>query len=184
MRKISYIFTILALIWIACSGADTEAPNVDITAPTNGSIVSGTVNISIGATDSEAVERVELYINDTLAATFTTQPYSHTWITDSLPNNSSHGIFARAYDTEENKATSPVVTVTVFNDTTGPSIFIWDYDELDVFYDPDIDATVDCSYWIEQTLLASGHTYTKSTILPTNLNDYDIVFVTLGWLRC
>lgn len=183
MKKILLGLVIFALLWMGCGGVDTEAPTVNITAPINGSIVSGTVNISVGATDNEAVERVELHINDTLVTTLTSQPYLHSWVTDSLLNNSSHDIFARAYDTEENEGTSPTITVTVFNDTTGIAIFIWNYDALDVFDDPDLGATIDCTYWLEQTLLANGHTYTKSTALPASLDSYDIVFVTLGWFR-
>lgn len=184
MNKILLGLVAFAIIWMSCGGADTEAPSVNITSPTNGSIVTGTVNISIGATDNETVERVELYINDTLAANYTTQPYTYAWVTDSLPNNSSHDIFARAYDTEENEGVSSTITVTVFNDTTGIAIFIWNYDVLDRFGDPDLGDTIDCAYWLEQTLLANGHSYTKSTALPASLDAYDIVFVTLGWYRC
>jgi hypothetical protein len=184
MRRIGYAFLIFAITWIACTGVDTQAPNVNVIAPRPGSIVSGTVNISISATDNDMVERVELYIDDTLTATFAAQPYIYSWITDSLPNNSSHNIIARAYDAEENEGLSPATTVTIYKDTTGIAIFIWNYDALDTFEDPDLDATVDCAYWLEQTLLANGHTYTKSTALPTSLDPYDIVFVTLGWYRC
>ena len=77
-----------------------------------------------------------------------------------------------------------MTTVTVFNDTTGPAIFIWNYDALDVFDDPELGTSVDCAYSLEQTLLAHGYNYTKPTTLPTNLDPYDIVFVTLGWFRC
>lgn len=184
MKISAFFFVLFITLFMACSSVDTEPPVVSITAPENGSIVSGTVNISISATDNEAVERVEIFVDDTLSATLTGEPYSHPWITDSLDNNSSHNIFARAYDAEENEGTSSLTTVTVFNDTTGPAIFIWNYDPFDVFDDPDVGATIDCSYWLEQTLLANGHTCTKGTILPANLEPYDIVFVTLGWFRC
>ena len=184
MKKTTLFIILSAALFIACGGVDTEPPVVSITAPANGSMVSGTVNISINATDNESVEHVELFIDDTLVATITAQPYTHSWITDSLPNNSMHDIFARAYDIEENEGASPLITVTVFNDTTGINIFIWNYDALDVFDDPVLGGTVDCAYWLEQTLLANGYPFTKSTTLPASLDPYDIVFVTLGWFRC
>jgi len=64
------------------------------------------------------------------------------------------------------------------------NVFIWNYDPLDRFYDNTIGDSVDCSYWVEQTLDANGHTYTKGTLLPSDLSAYDAVFALLGWYRC
>lgn len=62
--------------------------------------------------------------------------------------------------------------------------FIWLFDQGDKFVDPQIGDTIDCAYWIEQTLTANGHTYVTETYLPFDLNPYDVVFVTLGFFRC
>ena len=43
MKRILLSLVIFAVLWIGCGGVDTEAPTVNITAPTDGSIVSGTV---------------------------------------------------------------------------------------------------------------------------------------------
>lgn len=185
MKKVLMGIVFATLMWLACGGGvDTQAPDVLITNPNNNSMVSGTIEISVGATDNEDVEQVDLYINDTLIATFTVSPYTYSWVTDSLPNNSQHTIFARAYDAEENEGTSPTVTVTVFNDTTGVEIFLWNFDPQDVFNDPEVGGNIDCSYWIEQALLANGYTCTIDNELPASLDSYDIIFVTLGWFRC
>lgn len=184
MKKTITGITFSIILWWACGSVDTQAPEVLITDPNNNSMVSGTVIVSIGATDNEGVEQVDLYIDDTLVATFTVSPYRYSWVTDSLPDNSQHTIFARAYDAEENEGTSSTVAVTVFNDTTGVAILVWNYDPLDVFYDPEVGSNVDCSYWLEQALLANGHSCTIDNQLPANLGPYDIVFVTLGWFRC
>ena len=62
---------------------------------------------------------------------------------------------------------------------------IWLYDDGDKFIDPQLAGdTIDCAFWIEQTLLDNGHTYHTETYLPYDLSSYDVVFVTLGFFRC
>lgn len=63
-------------------------------------------------------------------------------------------------------------------------VCVWNFDTLDVFYDAQIGDSVDCAYWIEQTLGANEHTYETFTTLPGNLSPYDVVIVTLGFFRC
>lgn len=63
-------------------------------------------------------------------------------------------------------------------------VYVWNYDPLDRFYEPAVGDSVDCTYWVEQTLAGDGHTYVTGTTLPANLNPYDAVFVLLGWFRC
>ncbi|MCD4776551.1 MAG: hypothetical protein K8S15_10955 [Candidatus Aegiribacteria sp.] len=62
--------------------------------------------------------------------------------------------------------------------------FIWNYDDDDVFYCSEYGGSIDCSYWIEQTLTCNGHTFTTNTALPSDLSSYDVVFVLTGWYRC
>jgi hypothetical protein len=62
---------------------------------------------------------------------------------------------------------------------------IWLFDDHDMFIDPQVGGdTIDCAYWIEQTLVDNGHTYDIETYLPFDLSPYDVVFVTLGFFRC
>ena len=63
-------------------------------------------------------------------------------------------------------------------------VFIWNYDDEDIFYCDEYGGNIDCSYWIEQTLSFNGHTFETDTLLPTDLSNYDVVFVTTGWFRC
>lgn len=63
-------------------------------------------------------------------------------------------------------------------------VCIWNYDQLDQFYDSQIGNTVDCTYWLEQTLSGNGHTVQTTTTLPADLSPYDVIFITLGWYRC
>ncbi|HIE06338.1 MAG TPA: hypothetical protein EYP58_06005 [bacterium (Candidatus Stahlbacteria)] len=65
-------------------------------------------------------------------------------------------------------------------------VLVWNFDPLDRFYDSEVGGSVDCSYWLKQTLTANGHTYQvwNDTLLPTNLDPYDVILGALGWYRC
>jgi len=63
-------------------------------------------------------------------------------------------------------------------------VFIWNYDDDDTFYCSEYGGTIDCAYWIEQTLSYNGHTFVTDTTLAADLSPYDVVFVTTGWYRC
>jgi hypothetical protein len=63
-------------------------------------------------------------------------------------------------------------------------IFIWNYDPLDTYYDAQLGSTIDCAYWLEQTLSGNGHTVQTGEALPADISSYDVIYVTLGWYRC
>ncbi len=95
--------------------ADTTAPTVALTAPSNGAIVGGSVNLSATASDNVGVTKVEYYQGTTLLGSSTSGPsYSVTWNTTSLANG-SYGLTAKAYDAAGNIGTSATFTVTVSN---------------------------------------------------------------------
>jgi len=64
------------------------------------------------------------------------------------------------------------------------NVLIWEYDTLDIFYDPVRAESVDCPHNIEKALIDNGHTYETYPYLPSDLTPYDVVFVTTGWYRC
>jgi hypothetical protein len=104
------------MLWIACGGEDeSELPQVEITFPIDGSVVSGTVEITADATDDSVVVNVEFYIDDSLVSTDSLAPYTHPWSTAGLVDSSSHTIYAKAYDADDNEGTSPTISVIVFN---------------------------------------------------------------------
>ena len=107
--------------------SDTTPPTVSMTAPANGSTVSGNVTVSANASDDKAVSKVEFYRDTgTLISTDPTYPYSITWDSTSVTNG-THTLYAKAYDTSNNSSTSASVSVTVSNapsDTTPPTVSI------------------------------------------------------------
>jgi hypothetical protein len=117
------------LIFAVTSAPDTTPPTTSITAPTNGSTVSGTVNVTASASDNVGVTRVEFWIDGALASTDTTSPYGFSWVTTGYPNGSSHTIQSRAFDAASNQGSSTTISVTVNN--AGPVTVFQDDFETD-----------------------------------------------------
>ena len=95
---------------------DTTAPTVGITSPAASSTISGTVAITVDATDNVGVNRVEYYQNGKLLATTNAAPYSFNWSTKSV-SDGSYTLTAKAFDDAGNVASSASVSVNVSNAT-------------------------------------------------------------------
>jgi hypothetical protein len=104
---------------------DNVPPTVAMTAPTNGSTVSGSaVTLSATASDNVAVANVQFLLDgNPLGTPITAAPYTLSW-DSTTATNGSHTLSARATDTAGNSATASAVTVTVSN--TAPSAPIVD----------------------------------------------------------
>ncbi len=68
---------------------DTTPPAVSISNPTNGSVVSGKVNVSARAQDNVAVTQMKLYIDGKLVSTTTAGSLNFTWNTKSASKGSN-----------------------------------------------------------------------------------------------
>ena len=120
----------MAVFIAACSAPgsnkeapDTAAPSVSLTAPSGGSVLSGTTTLSATATDNTGVAGVKFKVDGADVDTEDlSSPYSVTWNTAGATAG-SHQITAVARDAAGNSATSAAVTVTVNNaDTTAPVV--------------------------------------------------------------
>jgi len=100
---------------------DTTAPMVSLSAPANGSTLSGVTKITVSASDDTAVSNVELYANGMLLSAANSAPYSYSWNTTAVANG-SYTLLAKAYDAAGNVGQSSSISVTVFNDTTAPVV--------------------------------------------------------------
>jgi hypothetical protein len=104
---------------------DTTPPNVAITYPKDKSTVSGSIIVTVNASDNTAVSKVELYKNGELFAVDYEAPYEFYWETKNDPNG-DYTLTAKAYDTANNIGESQI-TVKVANkaqDTTPPTVNI------------------------------------------------------------
>jgi len=94
---------------------DLTPPFVSIITPLSTQTVSDTVVITGFATDNHEVSQVMFYVNDQLIQTVTDSPFTASWITYDLPNNSEHVIQMTAIDPSGNQSNAQPVLVTVVN---------------------------------------------------------------------
>jgi hypothetical protein len=99
---------------------DETAPTVQVTAPTDGGGVFGTVNIAASASDNLKVAGVTFFLDDNaLGPEDAAAPYEAMWWTTNT-NNGSHVLKAVARDGSGNQNSSSI-TVTVSNDQAAPT---------------------------------------------------------------
>ncbi len=89
---------------------DRIAPTVNITSPVNGSTITGTINISISASDNIGVSSVNLTINGIDKGSLTTTPYVFTWNTTDIANG-LYTIIATAKDAANNSSSYSITVV-------------------------------------------------------------------------
>ncbi|MGE5625135.1 MAG: beta strand repeat-containing protein [Bacillota bacterium] len=102
---------------------DTSPPMVSMTAPANGTTVSGSINVSASASDADgSITKVQFRLDGAdLGAADTTAPYSVSWDTTAATNG-SHTLTAVATDSGGNSTTATPVTVMVSNSTPTPTV--------------------------------------------------------------
>lgn len=97
------------------------APTATIASPSSGNIIYAVDTIVVSATDDRKVTKVELYVNNQLAATDSAAPYMFVWDTEQW-NDGTYSLQAKAYDEPGHVGNSPVVTVTIRNAAPTASI--------------------------------------------------------------
>ena len=100
--------------FVIADGKDNVDPTVVILNPQSGQTVEGIVNVVAHAEDDRSVQEVRFYIDGEQVHATSDYPYLYNWNTTSYSDSTSHTIYAEAIDGGNNKAFSPVVTVTVF----------------------------------------------------------------------
>ena len=102
---------------------DTSAPSVSVMSPLSAAVVTGTVAVTVNATDNVAVTKVDLYVNGQAVSSAAIAPFTYNLDSTTLANG-AHTIYAKAYDAAGNVGQSTNVTVYVLNDTTPPAATI------------------------------------------------------------
>src|SRR5206468_868172 len=111
-------------VTVAAPPSDTTPPTVSITAPAPGATASGSLTVTAGASDNVGVAGVQFRLDGAnLGVEDTAAPYAIAWNTTTA-SNGTHTLTAVARDAAGNTATAAAVTVTVFNDTTAPTVSI------------------------------------------------------------
>src|SRR5712671_5921473 len=132
-RRLVYTFGLFALIVLGAIVPRTALAQlglgslvVTVTAPSNGARVSGTVPVraSVTVVGGLTVQSVQFKLDGAnLGAPDSGAPYAISWDTRTA-SNASHTLTAVARDLLGAEWTSNPVTVTVFNDTTPPSVSV------------------------------------------------------------
>ncbi len=92
---------------------DVSPPSVSITAPTNGTTITGITTVAASASDDVGIAGVQFQLDGVnLGAEVRSAPYSFVWDTTSV-SNGSHVLTAIARDFSNNMTTSSPVSVTV-----------------------------------------------------------------------
>ena len=85
-------------------------PTAIITSPSDGSAVSGIVDIEVDAYDHNEITKVEFYIDESFISTDTSSPYSYSWDT-TQHSNDEHTIKVIAYDSTNQTATDEITVI-------------------------------------------------------------------------
>jgi len=91
-----------------------EPPTVNITSPTDGATVSGTINIQAYASDDKDIKNVRFYIDDNYLGYDKVAPYSYDDLDTLAYQNGPHKLKAIAYDTSD-QTTQSEITININN---------------------------------------------------------------------
>jgi hypothetical protein len=112
-RLLALTITAGLLLIAACDTADTTAPIVVITMPSDGdTLTQGNIAITVHATDNKAVTKVEFYVDNAMKGVDSTadaDTFRYTW--DAASESLGHTITAKAFDAADNMAAD---TITVY----------------------------------------------------------------------
>ena len=104
---------------------DVTPPSVTFIYPRNGQVVTENITVSIEALDNVGVTRVDFYVDGAFVHTDSSASYTYYWDISGYTNNSTHTLFAKAYDAAGNMGSTQVIAVTVVNtDDTPPVVTI------------------------------------------------------------
>ena len=135
MKNFSTLKVFFALLTISCNNLNMEnpidldetPPLVHITYPANQSTLSGSVLVTAYAYDERKLERVRLYLDDSIIFQSNIEPYEVIWNTLLYKDDASYIINAEAEDSSGNKTFSKSIEVKIDNfDNISPSgIFLY-----------------------------------------------------------
>jgi len=109
---------LIQVITLCLIEVDIAPPEVSITSPKDGAIVSGTITVKVDASDNVGVDRVEFYLDGDLLTEDTEPPFEYELDTTTKADG-EHTLKAVAYDIEGNHAEDQV-SITI--DNTAPTI--------------------------------------------------------------
>ncbi len=92
---------------------DFTPPTVEILSPENGSTVQGTIKVVVNVSDDYGIDRVELYLNDTMVGVLSSPPWEFNLDTSKL-DDGTYILKVTAYD-EVGNSNSETIVIKVSN---------------------------------------------------------------------
>ncbi len=91
-------------------------PIIKIITPFDNSIVLDTLIVSIEATDDKGIAKVEIYVDNQTSQdkTLLTPPFTFKWINPQTSDSTKHSLYAKAYDTDNNVTSTPIIYFTTY----------------------------------------------------------------------
>lgn len=110
-----YVTNIVNFTNSAPVGLTNKLPIISISSPTNNQVFStpSTINITANASDSDGtISKVEFYVNDVLASTDTSSPYSYSSL---FGQSGAYSLQTKVYDNSNSFSLSQIVNILVTN---------------------------------------------------------------------
>ena len=137
---------------------DKTPPTVNITHPSGGSYVKGTIEIRVEASDAWGIENVEFYIDGELVYEDIEAPYEYLWATTGYTEG-NHTIRVIVYDRAGNLAEDEIHVIV---DNTPPHVFI---------YSPEggqlVNGTIQISFYGHDANIANISLYIDGELMET-----------------
>lgn len=194
MKQLFIIFTIIVLpiLFISCEKPDEEAPTVTILTLQENDVVYEIVIISCIATDNEAIEKVELWLDGEYAGiSDNTEPYKLEWNTTEYENR-TYVVTVRVYDVNGNKSDSDPINIRVDNNLALPTAVnvlsvTYTLSAMTVNWNKSQDSDF-VSYTLLTSNSQSGNKTAVTTITDINstsysLNDFDPTHENWFWIK-
>ena len=100
---------------VTINNQDDESPIGYIKNPLSGQVISGFEIIEIIATDNQALQYINIYINNNLVSTILEPPFLYNWNTQNEIDDVVHSIYAQLVDVDNNTTIIPPISVIINN---------------------------------------------------------------------
>lgn len=135
MKRILFVFVLLfSFYFISCKKDNNpltpvtpaDRPVVKLISPTSATEVIDSVIVEIEATDDKGIILVEFIVDNIVMKNFTAPPYKFMWDVRNLLDSSTHSVYAKAYDSDNNVTISPAMVVNV-NQMKAPTNLVYQF---------------------------------------------------------
>ena len=120
IRNAAIVVMVLFVVFAVTSCAEDKVtgpksdvkPTVSILTPWDETTRVGVVDVTVDALDEIGIDRVVLYVNNSVVGTDTSEPYTFQWDMGSLADDSQNTLYAKAVNLHGNSTKTDFVAIT------------------------------------------------------------------------